>query len=169
MTLRAGESGFDREVLILPRVMHGQGSFEERTGRLRWVTRGRPHHDAFTVRSLGFCGLLFLFVVLNAMDAVTTVYGIHRLGWEAEANMILRGIGGRFGATGFLVYKTTIVGLVVTGLWFMHRGFSRAVEAARSPEPRRMFSLWLLAVEGAAVALVVLFAWAVVNNFRIVA
>ncbi len=168
MTPQTGGSGFDREVLILPRVLHGEGSFEERTGRLRWATRGGLHHDAFTGRSLAFCGLLFFFVVVNGMDAVTTLAGVHTLGWHAEANPVLRLIGGRFGATGFMAYKTLVVGLVVSGLWLMHRGFSRAAQAARSTAQRRTYSLWQWTVEGATAALAVFFAWVVLNNFRLV-
>lgn len=156
-------------MLILPRVSRHGGSFEERTGRLVWSTKGRPHHDAFTDRTVLFCSLLFFFVVVNVMDAVTTLYGTARMGWASEGNPLLRWIGGRFGAGGFLVYKTLGVIMVVSGLWLMHRGFSRAAAASRSARSRRVFSGWRGLVEVSAVALSLFFSWAVWNNLVLIA
>jgi hypothetical protein len=160
---------FEREVLLVPRVAPGQGSFEERTGRLRWRTLRYPHHDAFTQRSAGFALLLFFFVVLNVMDAVTTLYGTARLGWGAEANPVLRAIGARFGGPGFIFYKAVGCAVVVMGLFLMHRGFSRAVAAARSRRPFQTYARWQIGVEFTGLALVLVFTYVVINNLVLIA
>lgn len=162
------EARFEREALVLARVTRGQGSFEERTGRLLWRTRGRPHHDAFTDRALGFLSVLFFFIVLNLMDMATTIYGVTRLGWEAEGNPVLRLIGTRYGEFAFAAYKAFGTVVVVSGLWLMHRGFSRAVSVARSRRPRRVYGAWRVTVEAVALGLVVVFTFVVVNNLVLI-
>lgn len=168
MVVRSRDLLVDREVLLLGRVSRGAGSWEERTGRLRWFTRKRPHHDAFTSRSFGFMLLLFLFVMLNMLDALTTVAGTSRLGWGAEANPIMRWVGAQWGAWGFMVYKSMGVGLVTTSLWLMHRGFSRAARAARGARGRWTFSFWRLFLEVVTLGLVALFTYVVWSNLVIV-
>ncbi len=156
--------GFDREALVVPRVSHREGSWSEREHRLLWSTRRRPHHDPFSTRSVVFSTLLFVFVVLNMMDAATTLFATARFGWSTEGNALLRWVGVRFGAAGFLVYKGGVVAAVVAAFWLLHRGFQRAASFARAPSSRRVFQWWGGVVEGVAVLLVVSFLFVVVNN-----
>lgn len=154
----------DREALLGPRVAHREGSWSEREHRLLWSTRRRP----LLWRAGIFSTLLFVFVVLNVMDAATTLFATMRLGWSAEGNAFLRWVGMRFGAAGFMLYKAGVVTTVVTALWFVHRGLARAAVAARADASRRVFRGWGAVVEAAAVVLVAVFLVVVAHNLALI-
>lgn len=168
MPLGPTGSRFEREALVIPRLRRGAGEAVDRERGLLWSTRRYPHHDPFSERAVIFSTLLFSWVVLNLMDAATTVFATRHLGWGAEGNLLLRFVGERLGVVGFLFYKSVMVALVVTVLWLFHRGILRAESSARAASSRRSLRVWLFCVEAVTGVLVVAYLAIVVNNVTLI-
>lgn len=134
----------------------------------RLVWRDRYRRGAWNAVDMGYIMALFVIVVLNLLDITITLIHTSNVGWEAEANLLIRHVAESAGEGVVVLFKLALVGAALGIMWYLFRRSRHAVAVARDRSGYKQAVMVHGVILAGTSFLLLFYVWVVLHNVGVV-